>query len=146
LAHEAHSGDIVPAPPTGCSSCSAITDPSLCGGTGGGGCHFESPCGCIEDACTCGDTCCLSGLCSGLETGRSVAQNEPCQLFFPSWRKEDDSHATMGLRFPAGSDTYQHTSILWLGSGADWDGDGISDSEEGPGDRDGDGINSVLRV
>ena len=136
-AHEAHAGDIIPAPATGCSRCSAVSDPSVCGSTNG--CHYEAECGCIEEACTCGDTCCLSGLCSGLAAGRSSTQKEACQLFFASVRKEDDSHATMGLRFPAGSDTYRHTSVLWLGSHADWDGDSISDSVEGPGDMDSDG-------
>lgn len=99
-----HARDIIPAPPHGCSACGLNVEPSTCDSTAG--CHYQSACGCFKSACICGDSCCQSGLCSGMATGR-LKGGEPCELFFPSFRKEDNRNAIMSLRFPAGSDTYR---------------------------------------
>jgi hypothetical protein len=143
-AHERHDGDIIPAPSTGCSTCSAILAPTQCRDTPG--CKFEGACGCISSACMCGDTCCISGVCSGLATGITESSGEPCELFFASMRRDPDNGANeiMTVRFPAGSDSFGHSSLLWLGGSADSDGDGISDEMEGPGDLDRDGVANML--
>ena len=143
-AHERHDGDIIPAPSTGCSTCSAILAPNQCRDTPG--CKFEGACGCISSACMCGDTCCISGVCSGLATGITESSGEPCELFFASMRRDPDNGANeiMTVRFPAGSDSFGHSSLLWLGGSADSDGDGISDEMEGPGDLDRDGVANML--
>jgi hypothetical protein len=120
-AHEAHAGDIIPAPSTGCRTCGAITEPQRCSNTQG--CKFERSCGCIASACICNDACCISGVCSGVATGISLKSKEPCQLFSPSVRQEGDRAEVLALRFPAGSDSFQHSSLMWLGGDADSDGD-----------------------
>ena len=143
-AHQGHDGDIIPAPPTGCSTCGAILAPAQCRDTPG--CKFEGVCGCISSACMCGDTCCISGVCSGLAMGITESSGEPCELFFASMRRDPENEANeiMTVRFPAGSDSFGHSSLLWLGGSADSDGDGISDEMEGCGDADGDGEANML--
>ena len=143
-AHEKHDGDIIPAPSTGCSACGAIRIPSQCGTTRG--CKFERACGCISSACMCGDACCISGVCSGLATGIAKTSGTPCELFFASLQRETDNGANeiMTIRFPAGSDSFGHSSQLWLGGNSDSDGDGISDQIEGPADADRDSVPNML--
>lgn len=124
------------------SACSAILEPSVCDDTAG--CKYDE-CGCISASCFCGDTCCISGLCGGLTTGQAAGSKDACETFFVSFRKEDASNQAMTVRFPArNDDTFSHSSLIWLGSDGDSDGDGISDTTEGPGDRDGDGIVNML--
>jgi len=143
-AHEKHDGDIIPAPSTGCSACGAIRIPSQCGTTRG--CKFDRACGCISSACMCGDACCISGVCSGLATGIAKTSGTPCELFFASLQRETDNGANeiMTIRFPAGSDSFGHSSQLWLGGNSDSDGDGISDQIEGPADADRDSVPNML--
>ena len=183
-AHEAHQHgeDIIPAPESGCSACTAISNPALCRNTGG--CRHMSACGCIpvrtcmmfmlcvrarvrvcarvregkrcthdvydvcarasacvcacerirgggsvfacdtrglgQESCMCGDQCCISGLCSS--EGGGAVSGGACEIFAPSLRREDESNEVMSLRFPrgsAGSDSYSHSSLIWLGGDVD---------------------------
>ena len=133
-AHVAHGDD-----------CPSILVPATCGDTSG--CRFSSECGCIPAACVCGDSCCISCKCAGgAASGRGVRSLQACEVFAASFLRESESAQLMRVRFPAlsGQDSFRHSSVMWLGSDHDTDGDGLSDWVEGPGDLDGDGIVNML--
>ena len=134
----------VPPTPASPPACTDIAEPARCGGTTG--CKYAAECGCIPSRCLCGDSCCVSGVCSGVRKGRGIESSEVCELFFASLQKESASSHLAKVRYPAvaGSDSYRHSFLLWLGSERDADGDGLSDQVEGPGDRDGDGLPNML--
>jgi hypothetical protein len=117
-AHEAHQNgeDIIPAPSTGCSTCTAISNPSAC--RAAHGCQHVSACGCIPNTCMCGDACCIFGQCNSEGGGAAAVSGEACEIFAPSLRREDERNQIMLLRFPGGarsSDSFSHNSLLWLG-------------------------------
>jgi hypothetical protein len=110
-------------------------------------CKYETGCGCIAQECSCGDSCCLSGACGGLDAGRTPLTGHSCEVFRASFRNEAPDQI-MSVRFPLNhadnSDTFIHSSLMWLAGPGDTDSDGILDRMEGPDDLDGDGFPNLM--
>eukprot|EP00960_Hanusia_phi_P054037 762521-Hanusia_phi.AAC.37 len=106
----------------------------------GNNCKYERNCGCIPSACTCGDNCCIYKNCT-----KPTSVTQSCLKFEVTF-KEAGEGQTMNLRLPYNNhvDSYEFTSLLWVGGNGDLDGDGIVDALEGTDDADSDGVPNML--